>query len=129
ENFEKFVIKLDQNGLKNALESTKNEQHRSIIQKRLNVLNKKLIIIENLDEIDELLFFRNKISKDDYLYNVYNERIQQIISEQIKDNIDELIKIRNKFNKNDKIYDKINKRIEEIKSLLHQREKAVTKDV
>ena len=64
ENYEKFVLKLDQQGLKNALESTKNEQYRSIIQKRLNELNKKLIIIENLDEIDELLFFRDKISKD-----------------------------------------------------------------
>src|SRR5690606_22694570 len=112
ENFEKFVIKLDQQGLKNALESTKNEQYRSIIQKRLKELNKKLIIIENLDEIDELLFFRDKISKDDYLYNVYNERIEQLITEQIKDNIDDLLKVRNKFNKNDKIYDIINKRIE-----------------
>src|SRR5690606_10256460 len=114
ENYEKFVLKLDQQGLKNELDSIKNEQYRSIIQKRLNELNKKLTIIENLDEIDELLFFRDKISKDDYLYNIYNERIEQIISEQLKDNIDELIKVRNKFNKNDKIYDKINKRIEKI---------------
>src|SRR5690606_18472173 len=125
EKFEKFLVKLDANELEKLLKSKEYEQYKSIIQERIKTFYSILAEIKITDSIHDLTILHVSLHKDDYLHKIIDNKIKEIVLNELKDNnIEKFLKLKRSYSQHEVI-----KPILEKKEIELFGEQGITKDI